>query len=209
MPHTDPTAPPARRPRYDLDLLVSVSARVFNERGYDGTSMEDLSRATGLAKSAIYHHTAGKEQLLRLALDRAVVPLFAVAEESLARPERAAGRLRHLVTGQVGLLIDALPYVSLLLRVQGSTETGRWALRQRRAFDRIVADLVAEATAEGDLAPGPDPRLVSRLLSGMVNSIAEWYQSTDDEDLTQARRGELADAVLRMAFEGLRPEARP
>ena len=37
----------------------------FLVRGYDATSMEDLSRATGMAKSALYHHVSGKEELLR------------------------------------------------------------------------------------------------------------------------------------------------
>ena len=56
------------RPGYDLDSLLTVAVEVFNERGYDGTSMEDLSHRLGITKSAIYHHVSGKEDLLRLAL---------------------------------------------------------------------------------------------------------------------------------------------
>ena len=62
---------PTRR-RHDLSSLLEVAAAVFTERGYDGTSMEDLSRATGLSKSSLYHHIRSKDQLLRLALERAV-----------------------------------------------------------------------------------------------------------------------------------------
>ena len=43
---------PARgRPGYDVDTLLSVAVEVFNDRGYDGTSMEDLAKATGLLKA--------------------------------------------------------------------------------------------------------------------------------------------------------------
>jgi hypothetical protein len=77
-------------------------------------------------------------------------------------------------------------------------------LDRRHAFDRIVADLVREAAIEGDLSASADPRLVSRLLSGMINSISGWYRAGDDA-VGGAGRAELADAVLRMAFEGLRP----
>ncbi|MGI8953653.1 MAG: helix-turn-helix domain-containing protein [Nocardioidaceae bacterium] len=69
----------APRPRYDIDTLLGVAVRVFTERGYDGTSMEDISRASGLSKSSLYHHIQSKQQLLRLALERAVGPLYAVA----------------------------------------------------------------------------------------------------------------------------------
>ena len=74
---------PVRR-RYDTESLLEVAVEVFTTRGYDGTSMEDLARASGLSKSSLYHHIDGKEQLLRLALERAVEPLFAVTREPAA-----------------------------------------------------------------------------------------------------------------------------
>ena len=91
------------RPGYDLDSLLAVAVEVFNERGYDGTSMEDLARAAGITKSSIYHHVASKEQLLRLAVERALGALFGVTSEpaatsgsSTAAPitSRAARRVR-------------------------------------------------------------------------------------------------------------------
>src|SRR5580693_5835062 len=57
------------RPGYDLEAVLQAAVEVFNERGYDGASMEDLSRRLGIAKSGIYHHVSGKEELLRMALD--------------------------------------------------------------------------------------------------------------------------------------------
>ena len=110
------TTLPDRRVRYDTGALLSVAARVFTERGYDGTSMDDIARATGLSKSSLYHHTAGKEQLLRLALERALDPLFAVVAEPAAREGRAIARLEHVVRRVVDVLADRLPYVTLLLR---------------------------------------------------------------------------------------------
>ncbi|MGW6458959.1 TetR/AcrR family transcriptional regulator [Streptomyces sp. NPDC055078] len=201
------------RPHYSRDLLVSVSARVFSERGYDGTSMADLSRATGLAKSAIYHYVDSKEQLLRLALERAVDPLLAFAADCRYGPGPAVDRLARLLSLQIRLLVDELPYVALLLRVRGNTETERWALDRRRAFDRCVAGLVQEAMDEGDLSRVGDAPLVSRLLSGMINSLVEWYQRTaglegsegaeGTDGMGEAEAARLAREVVRMAFEGL------
>src|SRR5215472_5077225 len=95
------SALPARRgrPGYDRQALLAVAVAVFNERGYDGTSMEDLSRRLGIAKSSIYYHVDGKEDLLRMALDRALDGLFSVAEQTAARDEPAIDRLEHLVRG--------------------------------------------------------------------------------------------------------------
>src|SRR6476469_10571677 len=136
------------RPGYDLESLLAVAVGVFNQRGYDGTSMEDLSRRLGISKSAIYHHVASKEELLRLALDRALDGLFAVADAARAVDAPAIERLEFLVRGSVQVLQDQLPCVTLLLRVRSNTEVERAARSRRRTFDQFVAELVKEA--EGD-----------------------------------------------------------
>jgi AcrR family transcriptional regulator len=188
------------RPGYDLESLLRVAVAEFNERGYDGTSMEDLSRKLGITKSAIYHHVSGKQELLRLAVDRALDGLFAIVDELASVDGRAVHRLEHLVRGSVLVLVDRLPFVTLLLRVRGNTEVERDALARRRRFDHIVADLVAEAVADGDLRPDVDPATAARLLFGMVNSLIEWYRpgAGSLEDTV------LADAVATVAFDGLR-----
>jgi AcrR family transcriptional regulator len=187
------------RPGYDRESLLAVAVAVFNERGYDGTSMEDLSRRLGIAKSSIYYHVDSKEDLLRLALDRALDGLFSVADRASQLDEPAIDRLEFLVRGSVGVLADRLPYVTLLLRACGNTATERHALSRRRQFDQIVADLVKQAERDGDIRPDIDPAVTARLLFGMVNSVVEWYRPG-----RAGADGELASAVRAIAFDGLR-----
>jgi AcrR family transcriptional regulator len=187
------------RPGYDLESLLAVAVEVFNERGYDGTSMEDLSRRLGISKSSIYYHVDSKEDLLALALDRALDGLFQVADEVQAGSDAAIVRLERLVRGSVQVLADRLPYVTLLLRARGNTTTERNALARRREFDQIVAELVADAERDGDIRPDVDPAITARLLFGLVNSLVEWYRP--GRRVTSA--AELADAVCAVAFDGL------
>ena len=187
------------RPGYDLDTLLAVAVEVFNERGYDGTSMEDLSRRLGIAKSAIYHHVASKEELLRLSLDRAMDGLFAVADEVRTSDAPAVVRLEQLVRGSVEVLERELPHVTLLLRVRGNTDTERNALERRRAFDRYVAGLVRDAERAGDIRSDLSPTMTAHLLFGLVNSLVEWYRPG-----RRVSRTALADAVCALAFDGLR-----
>jgi AcrR family transcriptional regulator len=198
------SAPPAQpgkrgRPGYDLESVLAVAVKLFNERGYDGTSMEDLSRKLGISKSAIYHHVPSKQELLRLAVNRALDDLFAEADKLDSVEGRAVDRLEHLVRGSVMVLVERLPFVTLLLRVRGNTKVERDALARRREFDRIVSELVVEAVSEGDLRADIDPATAARLLFGMVNSLIEWYRPRGG--VTAA---ELADTVATVAFHGLR-----
>jgi len=196
---TSETALRRGRPGYDVESLLQVAVKVFNEKGYDGTSMEDLSRRLGRTKSTIYHHVSGKEELLRLALQRALDALFAITEQPEFAAGRAIDRLEHLVRGSVLVLSEQLPYVTLLLRVRGNTKVERAALARRRQFDQLVTELVREAEAEGDVRPDIDPAVTARLLFGTINSLVEWYQPQGEQ-----RALETADIVCAIAFDGLR-----
>jgi AcrR family transcriptional regulator len=95
--------------------------------------------------------------------------------------------------------VAELPFVTLLLRVRGNTDVERAALARRREFDQIVADVVRQAVAEGGIRPDVDAAVTARLLFGLVNSLVEWYRP--DRGL---RQQDLADAVVKVAFQGLR-----
>jgi AcrR family transcriptional regulator len=191
---------PRGRPGYDLESVLQAAVEVFNERGYDGASMEDLSRRLGIAKSAIYHHVSGKEELLRMALDRALDGWQEAAERARQLDAPAIVRLEMLVRAAMAVLEARLPYVTLLLRVRGNTDVERAALERRRSFDRLVASLVEEAERDGDVRADVDPKVTARLLSGMINSVVEWYRPAS----RPAAPVSMADAVCAIAFDGLR-----
>jgi AcrR family transcriptional regulator len=192
---------PARRGRrgHSLDSLLHVAVAVFNERGYDATSMEEVAIRLGITKSAIYHHVSSKLDLLRLALDRALDALVAVTQEPGATAGPAISRLEHVVRGSVRVLTEELPFVTLLLRVRGNSPVEEAALQRRRDFDRIVTALVRAAEREGDVRHDVDPAVTSRLLFGTVNSLIEWYRADRGLD-AQA----LGDALVATTFDGLR-----
>ncbi len=189
---------PTRRAPYDAASLLDVAVRVFNERGYDGTSMEDLAHAAGISKSSFYHHVDGKEALLAAACERALSALSAIRDEPLSRSGPAVSRFEHVLRRTAEALLAELPYVTLLLRVRGNTATEKRALDRRRDFDRFAANLVAEAISDGDLRADIDPLLATRLSFGMVNSVVEWYRPG------RASAADVVDGAVELALRGLR-----
>ncbi|QEO14480.1 TetR/AcrR family transcriptional regulator [Agromyces intestinalis] len=194
-----PAEPRRGRPGYDQAGVLAVAVAAFNEHGYDATSISVLADRLGISKSAIYHHFASKEQMLDRALGEALDELEGVIDEADASGGRAIDRLEQVLRGATRVLVDKLPYVTLLLRVRGNTEVERRALGRRRAFDRRVTDLVSEAQSERALRTDIDASVVSRLAFGMINSIVEWYRPGGREDADR-----LADDVIAIALDGLR-----
>jgi AcrR family transcriptional regulator len=190
---------PARRgrPGYDRDTLLDAAVAVFNESGYDATSVAALAARLGLSKAAIYHHFASKEEILETALDTALDGLEGVLSDTGGI--RPADRLAAVLEGAVRVLAANLPSVTLLLRVRGNSEIERRALDRRRAFDQAVTSIVRAAQAEGAVRPDVDASVATRLLFGMVNSLVEWYRPGGPEDADA-----LARDVLTIALDGLR-----
>ncbi|KAA9132328.1 TetR/AcrR family transcriptional regulator [Microbacterium caowuchunii] len=195
-----PGAPVRRgRPGYDRDRVLEVAVQLFNEQGYDATSVADLAQRLGLTKSALYHHFASKEELLSVALDQALGGLEAVLAEPAAQRGAALDRLRHVIRSATDVLVSQLPSVTLLLRVRGNSPVEQSALERRRLFDQRVTRLVAEAQREGDVRSDVDAAVVSRLIFGMINSVVEWYRPGGPVDGDR-----LGHDILTVALDGLR-----
>ncbi|AGZ42428.1 TetR/AcrR family transcriptional regulator [Actinoplanes friuliensis] len=186
------------RPGHDLRAVLAAAVQLFNERGYEATSMDDVAKRLGITKSSLYHHVSGKQELLRSAIDQALDGLDEVMTEVEQEDAPAIERLEMLIRNSVLVLTERLEYVTLLLRVRGNTAVELQALIRRRIFDAKVTKLVEQARDEGAIRPDVDAATAARLLFGMVNSLIEWYSP---------RRGgaaELADTVTAIAFDGLR-----
>src|SRR5262245_30753251 len=96
-------ATPVRRgrPGYDRAQVLEVAVALFNEQGYDASSVADLAARLGLTKSALYHHFDSKEQLLALALDDALTSLEGVLDEPDANEGTPVERLGAVLRGAV------------------------------------------------------------------------------------------------------------
>jgi AcrR family transcriptional regulator len=195
----NPKAARGRPARYTKEGLLELVVKVFNERGYEAASMEDLAKASGLTKSTFYHHVSGKEELLQMAVDRALDALSAALDTVEQGGRRPVEQLEDAIRRTTEVLLGELPYVTLLLRIRGNTDIEKAAVDRRRFIDARLATLVKAAAAADEIRSDIDPRLVSRLLFGMVNSISEWYRPASRTN----SQASIIDATVSLALEGL------
>lgn len=190
---------PIGRPReFDIDEALESAMLVFWERGYDGVSLTDLTRAMGITKTSLYAAFGTKVDLFRKALDR-----FS------ARPGYYAVRALDEPTGRrvaeaylTGAINDATEpgRPSGCLAVQGLVSAGyldpplREAVDSWRENDRNrLRDRLRRAVTDGDLPPAADPECLARVLITIVDGIA--VQAVGGA--TRAELQEVAAAALR------------
>jgi len=180
MPLPSPPTRPALRARYEARRrkVVDTAAELFAERGYDGTSISDLTNATGLAAGGLYHYIEGKDDLLIAICDELLEPLLARAREIVAAEAPPVEQLRKLVEAWVAHVVAHRHHMLVFTQERQAIESqARWrhVRSQRKAFEKILDDVLARGEADGSMTFA-DRRLSLLALLGMVNYTPQWVR---------------------------------
>jgi AcrR family transcriptional regulator len=180
MPVPSPPTRPALRARYDARRreVVATAAELFAERGYDGTSMSELTEATGLAAGGLYHYIEGKDDLLIAICDELLEPLLERAREIVADEAPPVEQLRQLVEAWVAHVVEHRHHMLVFTQERQAIEREpRWrrVRSQRRAFEKILDEAMARGEADGSMTFA-DRRLSLLALLGMVNYTPQWVR---------------------------------
>lgn len=180
MPVPSPPTRPALRARYDARRreVVATAAKLFAERGYDGTSMSELTEATGLAAGGLYHYIEGKDDLLIAICDELLEPLLKQAREIVATGAPPVNQLRELVGAWVAHVVEHRDHMLVFTQERQAIESqARWrrVRSQRKAFEKILDEVLARGETDGSMIFA-DRRLSLLALLGMVNYTPQWVR---------------------------------
>ncbi|HVX31657.1 MAG TPA: TetR/AcrR family transcriptional regulator [Solirubrobacterales bacterium] len=180
MPSADPPTRPALRARYDerRAALIDAAAKLFAERGYEATSIGDLSEATGLAAGGIYHYTASKEDLLIAICDELLDPLLERARAIAATDASPEEHLRELLRAWLLHIERHIPHMLVFGQERHTIEREpRWRAvrRKRKQFEQILDAVLVAGEADGSMS-FEDRGLALLALLGMVNYAPQWLR---------------------------------
>jgi TetR/AcrR family transcriptional regulator, cholesterol catabolism regulator len=180
MPVPSPPTRPALRARYEARRreVIASAARLFAERGYDGTSISELTAATGLAAGGLYHYIEGKDDLLVAICDELLEPLLARAREIVAAGAPPVKQLHALLAAWVAHVVTHRHHMLVFTQERQAIERQpRWrhVRSQRKAFEKILDDVLARGEADGSMTLA-DRRLSLLALLGMVNYTPQWVR---------------------------------
>ena len=166
------------RPRaFDIEKALDCALQVFWRKGYEGTSLSDLTKAMGINRPSLYAAFGNKEALFRKALDRYAEGPAAYVYEALDEPTARAVAAR-LLRGAVDLLTDPRTPPGCLM-VQGALASGdaaesirRELIARRAAAEAALRQRFERALADGDLPADAAPADLTRYLVTVVYGMA-------------------------------------
>jgi AcrR family transcriptional regulator len=194
------------------EILDAATDR-FGRDGYEDTKWADIATDVGVGPTALYHYFESKQHCLFVIMDQAI-------EDFHSRFERLAREQPMHVTALVAILWDCFRLTEhdiqrnrVLVAEQGllggqrespREEQARQAVRERiRDLEFAWATFLARAMENGAIPDG-DPRLLTRAILGLYNSIWHWYRPNGAVALHRAAEFYIARIL---AMVGVAPEA--
>lgn len=182
-PATTANAPSdARRAR--TEEIIDAATRLFSERGFTETGIDDIGAAIGVTGPAVYRYFASKEDLLVAVLDRAVQHAAGVADAARSGASSPEDVLRRLVDGAVAVSIADRALTALYW-----SEARNLPIAQRRRVERAQREMIDDSVdilraVRPELTPS-EARIAVYAASALMLSVAVRETSVDDATLQQ------------------------
>lgn len=158
--------------------LLRVSAKLFREKGFDGTTIRDISSAAGMHSGSPFYHFETKQDILVAVMEQGLAEGLRRTEEVMALTIPPEQKLVRLIRAQLGTIVEeGSDFIPVLLYDWRSLSPAnrRRIVQLKDRYDALWQRLIDDLQRHGHM-PG-DAQLVRLLVLGAVNWTGQWYRS--------------------------------
>ena len=171
--------------------IVEKAAPLFNQKGYEGTSLADLMKATGLQKGGIYRHFSSKEKLATEAFDYSWERAVRGRSQGVEEMPDCVNRLKKMIENFVQIKSELVPGGCPLMNTAVEADNGNTVLRARarkalQSWMTRLSNITAEGIKKRQIDSQVDPRKLSQLIIGSLEGALLISRLENDD---QALRG--------------------
>lgn len=159
--------------------VIDVAIRIFWEKGYSGTSVQDVADALGMHKGSLYYYIDTKETLLERIFMDSHAETRGIVDEVLAIDGTALERLHAFVERLAGWYLANIRRASLYAREwrHAGPELRTLMLEQRTYYDEVLHRLLLDAAEAGELSLGPGgERIAANYVMSAISALPDWFR---------------------------------
>jgi TetR/AcrR family transcriptional regulator, transcriptional repressor for nem operon len=178
--------------------IIRKSAPLFNQKGYEGTSLSDLMEATGLQKGGIYRHFSSKEELATEAFDYSWGRAVRGRLDGVAEVADRVDRLKKMIDNFVQLRAGLVPGGCPLMNTAIEADDGNVALRARarnalQNWTVRLSKITTEGIKKQQIDQRVDPLKLSQLIIGSLEGALLISRLQKSDEPLRAIRQHLAE----------------
>ncbi|HZU63672.1 MAG TPA: TetR/AcrR family transcriptional regulator [Novosphingobium sp.] len=157
------------------DAVLRAAVRMFNERGFHQTSLDDVAAQLGVSKPTIYHYLGNKDQVLLECVTIGLSQLLEAAETSRQKPGKGVDRLIAFLTRYAEINMDDFGRCVIRTSDEALGPDSRQQFHAlKRRIDTDLRQLIRDGMEDGSIAP-TDPKMLAFALAGALNWPARWH----------------------------------
>jgi AcrR family transcriptional regulator len=181
-------------------VLLRSAVKLFNERGFHATSLDDVAASVGVTKPVIYHYLGNKDRVLFECVRIGLAGLRDAAEQARALPGDGLARLEAFLRSYGEIIMTEFGRCVIRTGDEALAPGNRTKFRQlKREVDTFLREMIEQATLDGS-ATVPDVKVTALAIAGALNWSARWYKA--DGPLEPA---EMASALVQTILAGITP----
>lgn len=163
--------------------VITLAARLFDERGYASVSMEQIAAAAGIAKPTLYHYFKGKDEILRGIHETSIDILLQRQDERVRLGLAPADLLLGAMTDIFGLMETHRGHVRVFFEHHRELpDAARSEIRVKRdRYQRLVRDAITDGVRAGSFRD-VDPDVATLAVFGVCNWAYQWWRPGSGAD---------------------------
>lgn len=162
---------------YKRERILEEAVKLFYERGFSGTTLDDIATELGVTKPFIYTHFRSKVELLEAICRPTIEMSLQAIREAAAQEGLATDRLHAGIVGFARVVLQRQANIAVYFREEKNLSKA--ALEEinalRRTFDKVLSHLLDEGVASGEFTI-PDVSVASLAIGGMVSWAYTWHR---------------------------------
>jgi TetR/AcrR family transcriptional regulator, cholesterol catabolism regulator len=180
--------------------IITVAARLFKEKGYRATTLEDIAVAVGMLKGSLYYYIRSKEELLYLVVRDPIRQAYSKLEEIVNTEAPVRTKIAQAIANHMTLFHQHYPHIAVYLhdyhhlmeKLQDNV------IETPRHYQRLWAALLQQGIDAGELRCDLDVKVAGYAILGMCNWVYRWYKPTG-----RLPAEEVAAVFTKLVLEGL------
>lgn len=161
--------------------IFETSMKLFAEKGYDATSIEEITATVGVAKGTLYYHFSSKEEIFNFLVEEGVKLLKNSIEIKTQKLEKTMDKLRAIVLIEIKVMLKYEDFMTILLsQIWGNEPRNNICKKYIFEYIKIVERIVKEGIEKGEIVDC-DPELISTEIFGVTCSSLVYKLKIDKE----------------------------